>query len=1143
MSNEAVLVQVDGSGAVKALSRTEAAFIRNARSADSFDRSLSRLDRTFARTERASKSSADAFIRTGAAARKMTVHLDAANNNAIKTNSSLLMMFKTLGRASIAVAGLGLLTGGVAGLTGAITGAADKMALMEARLKVAIGANGNLRLKPATAVVSTYAQLVALTLAEDEWAVAPPVGMFRLGGEPVGLITADVVGATDGAAARAYKVRVGSDRNWTPQSNISDAVREAQRDIQAASNVAAEAFQDAQELFARAEEASADGKLVGVEKKDLFRSLSEFSAEKSSLEAQANDLGIATEKDDYIAKYNALNTYFNSMTPPLVDYSEPTTIVRATLLQKLADFTNARTALLVRISRRASEVGNAEIYDPMVYATAADFNAFWGSAPSTQIVTTTSIGGRAIQVGDNAGNDVVNIAPNQWLNYHSEDLYEVKFELEVVAADPSAKMYLGVEAQDNNGQNLGQTYNYVAVSNGTMSASLGKKSYTGYFRGLTGATTSGTSNDRANPVAMPSGTVRIRPRIWIGYPSNAHRTIIHSVQLRKIEDATLSFTGAWSSSRSYFVNEAVDGRGVAIITEDNKFYPKGTVRSGIIWRSHQPVAYEQTQIWNTVPTYDLAVPFASQTGYSVNGGDMRIFGEAQVNGFANYRWMPWESSTYDGVIQAGLNTLNPYKVGSNETGQVPNAAVWLKYTPFNQQGRSPITGPGGTRDDRQMMAEPVARYARDVSSTRAHDNRSIKQIALDYLTGYVSDPYQCFEAGRLTPLFKGAPQRSITMRNHYYGAGEASTPAEKAYYIQGGRTYEWATGYNPLTVTVPYAGSSANKPIFGTNQIDDDHAHQFPHWGSLLWQTPEFAMLGAKFFDQSRLYRNAILNSDNASMFAERGAAWKFNHATMAWKTASRNSSRLYSRKEVLEWIVFDFEAFHDLHYASTPGFMNPPASISGADTNQRVMAATQYFGPCLADGNSVYQHEFYIGYWLSALQVGEKIGFNNAVRAASPKAQAVLDWLISIHEKRITGRLNGGMLVNAGAENYLCPIWTNAQITAAGGNVANLPHTFAAVATAQGANAAPTWDTFKSGSNVYDKDGQAMDQLLAGPSLLLDMGRNSQAVIDAEAVARAYLQEKIDSETARGTGVTGGAGSAWFKYLQTTNNAPYQPE
>ena len=582
-----------------------------------------------------------------------------------------------------------------------------------------------------------------------------------------------------------------------------------------------------------------------------------------------------------------------------------------------------------------------------------------------------------------------------------------------------------------------------------------------------------------------------------------------------------------------------DGRGVAIITEDNKFYPKGTVRSGIIWRSHEPVAYQQSQIWNTVPTYDLPVPFASQTGFSVNGGDMRIFGEGQVNGFANYRWMPWESSTYEGVAAAGRNTLNPWKVGSNETGIVPNAGVWLKYTPFNQQGRSPVTGPGGTRDDRQIMPESVARYARDVSVKRAHDNRSMKQIALDYLTGYVSDPYHCFEGGRLTPLFKGAPNRTITMRNHYYGAGEASTPPEKAYYVQGGRTYDWATGYNPLRVQVPYAGTAAGKPIFGTNQIDEDHGHQFPHWGSLLWQTPEFAMLGAKFFDQSRLYRNAILNDENASLFAERGAAWKFNHTAMAWKTASSNSSRLYSRKEIMDWIVFDFETFHDLHYASTPGFLNPPATITGADTNGQVMAAAQHFGPCLANGDGVYQHEFYIGYWLSALQVGEKLGFNAAIRAASPKAKTVIDWLISIHEKRITGRLNGGMLVNAGSENYLCPIWTPAQISAAGGNVANLPKTFAAVASAQGANAAPSWDTFKSGSNVYDKDGQAMDQLLAGPSLLISMGRSSTALTQARTAALAYRQEKIDSETAKGPTL---AGSTWFKYNQSTSNPPFQP-
>ncbi|QPL38246.1 hypothetical protein IT881_08750 [Erythrobacter sp. A30-3] len=549
------------------------------------------------------------------------------------------------------------------------------------------------QLKPAKTVVSNHAQLIALTLAEDEWAVAPTVGMFRLGGEPVGTITADVAGAMDGSAlpkragavcahlmkaqagitanklasasaldnafqhdlagfyatsqmtvadavkqilegingyvipdgqanwifgrnqnnktpvkidrkrtslplvrpdtikqldgpTRAYKVRVGGDRNWTPQSNISDAVREAQRDIQANAQAAAAASLEAQRIIALTNDYGADGKLVSVEKKDLFRLISEWSAEKSSLEAQANDLGIATEKDAYIAKFNALNTYFNSMTPPLVKYDEPTTIVRATLIQRVTEFTSARTTLLVRISRRATEVGNAEIYDPMVYATAADFNAFWGAAPSTQIVTTTSIGGRAIQVGDNSGNDVVNIAPNQWLNYHSEDLYEVKFEIEVVAADPAGKMYLGIEAQDNNGQNLGQTYNYVAVSNQPMTPSLGKKTYSGFFRGLTGAASSGTSNDRANPVAMPSGTVRIRPRIWIGYTGNSHRTIIHSVQLRKIEDATLSFTGAWSASRSYFVNEAVTYSGRTFSSKTNGNInnpPPSTATSNTHW--------------------------------------------------------------------------------------------------------------------------------------------------------------------------------------------------------------------------------------------------------------------------------------------------------------------------------------------------------------------------------------------------------------------------------------------------------------------------------------------------------------------------------------------------------------------------------
>lgn len=582
----------------------------------------------------------------------------------------------------------------------------------------------------------------------------------------------------------------------------------------------------------------------------------------------------------------------------------------------------------------------------------------------------------------------------------------------------------------------------------------------------------------------------------------------------------------------------LDGRGNPMVTAANKWYPKGTVRSGIIWRSHpEPPAYSQQEIWARVPTYDVAVPFGSQTGYSVNGGDLRTGTGEQLNGFANYRWMPWESSTYNDVVTAGANTLNPWKVGSNADAICPNAGVWLKYTPFNQMGRSPITGPGGVRDDRQIMAEPVARYARDIATKRLHDNRDMKQIALDYLTGYASDPFHCFENGRLTPLFKGNARRNITLRNHYYGGGESGTPEEQAYYIQGGRPYEFVTANNPLRVQVPYGGASSDKPYFGTNQIDQDHAHQFPHWGSMMWQSPEFAMLGHKFGDQARLYLPWILNNawGEAGEFASRGAAWKYMHAALAWKTGSSNSSRLYSRAEILDWVVFDFESFSDTFYTSEVGFLNAPTNISGGGNNA-IFAGSKRFGPCLwNDDYGVWQHEFMIGYWLSALHAGEKLGFNQALRDASPKAKAVVDWLITMHQTRVTGRLNGGMQVNSYEIDYTLPLWTPAMIAAAGGNVSALPQTYAALATSQGANKAPSWDQWTGGG----RDGQSMDQLLAGPSLLRDMGRSESALVQAETTALAYRKSKIDSETAKGPQT---AGSGWFQFHQTTNNPPFKP-
>ncbi len=584
-----------------------------------------------------------------------------------------------------------------------------------------------------------------------------------------------------------------------------------------------------------------------------------------------------------------------------------------------------------------------------------------------------------------------------------------------------------------------------------------------------------------------------------------------------------------------------DGRDVPITNATDKWYPRGTVRSGIIWRSKAPDAYDQTFINTHLPRYDVTIGYASHLGYSVNGGDMRLGGAGQLNGFANCRSMPYEPTDYATLqTQVGV-TSDPWKGLYHSDALMPNAAVWLKYTPFNQSGRSPVTGPGGARDDRAAFPEPVGQYMYDVAATRPHDGRPWATIALDYMTAYASDPYHAFEGGRCVPVFKGVhANRDAGLRNHYYGYGEASRPANRSWYIEGGRPYEFADGYSPLTCKVPRGGSAARKPYFGTNQIDLLHAHQFPHWGSLLWKTPEFAFLGHRFSDQARLYENIILNSGNGypGMFAERSAAWQFLHRVMCWKTGSKNSDRLYSRAETLDFVVKDFEAFSDRFKTSTPGFDNPPANImtnGQIDQALAIYAATHRFGPCVGgDNDSIAQHDFYIGYWLTALAIGERLGFNAAVRAASAKAGAVIDWLIAQHRKRIVGRINDAARANTGSTvEYYFILWSGSALASSGGNVAALPQNYADVEIQNGTVA--SWDIFTTGGATYTKDGQAMDQIIAGPSVLrAQLGQSGSDLANAEATATGWRNQKKTEQEALGAF---GAGSTWFRYLQAANN------
>lgn len=584
-----------------------------------------------------------------------------------------------------------------------------------------------------------------------------------------------------------------------------------------------------------------------------------------------------------------------------------------------------------------------------------------------------------------------------------------------------------------------------------------------------------------------------------------------------------------------------DGRGCAMTDPAHRWYPHGTVRSGIIWRSRDPGSHDQAAVRRTVPLFDLSVPYGCHLDYSVNGFDLRIFSggagnEGQANGFGNVRVIPWKQSDYRTMLGRAGRTRDPFTALYSANSMAANAAVWLEYTPFNIQGRSPVTGPGGMRDDRQIIAEPVAWHIDQPEGLRPHDGTPWRLIALDYLTGYVSDAVHAFEQGRNVPLFKGNARRPVALRNHYYGPGNLALPANQAWYQQGGRVSGWLRGVNPLRVAAPYAGDAPERPYFGTFQVDKLHGHQFPGWGSLLFRSPEFALLGHRFWDQNRLYSNDIIADPWLSLWASREGAWAFLHAALAWKTASATSQRLYSRAEVMEFTLSEFERFHDQHYAAAPGFRNPPANvmINGApDMRLATYAAAQYFGVLSPGDGELNQHEFSIGYWLSALASAEKLGFNAAIRAGSVKAGAVLDWLIVMHRKRIVGRiLDGARLQTLGGSNYMVGLWSRQHIIDAGGEVARLPHDYAGLVKLWGETR--DWDSYEGDGRTVSRDGQALDQLIAGPSLLRYLlGQTGDDLIRAQQIANGWRESKKKQELAKGEE----AGTGWFAYLQATNN------
>jgi hypothetical protein len=121
----------------------------------------------------------------------------------------------------------------------------------------------------------------------------------------------------------------------------------------------------------------------------------------------------------------------------------------------------------------------------------------------------------------------------------------------------------------------------------------------------------------------------------------------------------------------------------------HKWYPHGTVRAGIIWRSGVPSNYDQAFLNANLPRYDVSVPYAGHA-LANNGFDLRLVSD-QKDFFAIWRCMSYEPSTWSAQIALAGQTQDPWtNVIYSQAALEANGALWLKYTPFNQVGRSPL---------------------------------------------------------------------------------------------------------------------------------------------------------------------------------------------------------------------------------------------------------------------------------------------------------------------------------------------------------------------------------------------------------------------------------------------------------------------
>lgn len=240
----------------------------------------------------------------------------------------------------------------------------------------------------------------------------------------------------------------------------------------------------------------------------------------------------------------------------------------------LQDF---RVEEVVAAVQTVGPAANDFLTDEMAYPGGLSFLNSWKqhsgiltAAEITSITATDQAGGKAMRIGNNAGNDEGYFTqPSMRIQLDPNSLYEVGFVIRRVAGTGGA--YLGVAGVDadgdpvnNDGTSGWLTQHYFAATNESPSAWT---RYVGYFKGKASSGNGGQHNNPHDPGTVHDNAVYVEPTVVFNYNDQAGQFDLAYCWIRRVPSAamdTAAVNGTDASTVEQYAQQAglgLDGAG------------------------------------------------------------------------------------------------------------------------------------------------------------------------------------------------------------------------------------------------------------------------------------------------------------------------------------------------------------------------------------------------------------------------------------------------------------------------------------------------------------------------------------------------------------------------------------------------------